>query len=160
MLHDPECAKDCSVWLEYSQTLLYLGDYDIGTKAVSKMVLLFKDDANLMPILLLNATAMNFAAGNFEHAWKFLFRLIQLQEADSSNTNTATYGATATTNATSPTSTSALFSKGELMFMLARIFERCGEGHLDRAREAYYMVSIQSIYNIYMYLYLEVYSSG
>jgi hypothetical protein len=132
VLHDAECAKDCSIWLEYSQTLLYLGEYDIGMKVVSKMVAAFRGDFSLTAVLLLNATAINFAAGNFDHAWKFLFRLIQMQDSEGAGND-------------------ALLSKSELMFILARIFELCGGSQMERAEEAYYMV-ILTIQNIISFI--------
>jgi hypothetical protein len=93
-------------------------------KAVAKMVAAFKGDPSLSAVLILNATAINFAAGNFDHAWKFLFRLIQMQDSEGGGVDT-------------------LLSKSELVLLLARIFERCGESQMDRAKEAYYMVRSQ-----------------
>lgn len=110
-----EQAADPSVWLEYSQVLLFQGNYDLGARTTALIATKFADTPSA-PVYLLNAAAMFFAAGNFDQAGKHMFQSIQ-------------------------TGPPKFFSKSEMLFMLSRTFEQSGTLDDSRAEDGYFMVS-------------------
>ena len=126
-----EIASDPEVWLEYSQILLFMGDFDLGTKTTALIASKFSNSPNA-PIYLLNAAAMNCAQGQFELAGKFMFQSIQVGP---------------------PT----FFSKSEMLFLLSRTFEQSGQMDDSRAEDGYLMVLLMSLFYQKKKKYLHVY---
>lgn len=114
VLLDLDQAADPSVWLEYSQVLLFQGNYDLGSRTTALIATKFADSPNA-PIYLLNAAAMYFAAGSFDQAGKNLFQSIQQGPPK-------------------------FFTKSEMLFMLSRTFEQSGTLDDSRAEDGYFMV--------------------
>lgn len=109
-----DLATDPGVWLEYSQILLFLGEFDLGTKTTALIASKFSNSSSA-PIYLLNAAAMHSAEGQFELAGKFMFQSIQ-------------------------TGPPTFFSKSEMLFLLSRTFEQSGQTDDSRAEDGYLMV--------------------
>jgi hypothetical protein len=113
-----DIASDPGVWLEYSQVLLFIGDFELGAKTTALIASKFADTPN-SPIYLLNAAAMYCALGQFEQAGKFMFQSIQAGPP-------------------------RFFNKSEMLFLLSRTFEQSGITDDSRAEDGYKMVGSSS----------------